>query len=96
MAQAIEEWEQGDIRQASEKAWGAAAVRRGWQHNNHPSLYVVADRLAGEVGDDDISTLFRAASALHINFYENWLDAEGVERGLRDVDRFLDKIEPLF
>ena len=103
LAQAMGEWESGDLRQASEKGWGAAAqmvkaaaVRRGWQHNNHPSLYVVADRLAGEVGDDDISTLFRAASALHINFYENWLDAEGVERGLRDVDRFLDKIEPLF
>ena len=45
LAQAVGEWESGDLRQASEKGWGAAAQmvkalaeQRGWQHNNHPLL----------------------------------------------------------
>ncbi len=102
LAQAMEEWDQGDARQASEKGWGAAAQmvkaiaeQRGWQHNNHPSLFITVNRLARETGDHEISTLFHTAGALHTNFYENWFNSEIVEDGLRDVGRFLDKLEPL-
>ena len=102
LAQANEELATGDARQASEKGWGAAAqivkavaARRDWTHNNHGGLYQIVNRLADETGDRDISDLFHIASSLHVNFYEDWLPAAMVEDGLRQMDRFLDKVEPL-
>ncbi len=102
MAQAIEEWVKGDLRQASEKGWGAAAQmvkavaeQRGWQHNNHRLLYQIMGRIVNEIGDRDICTLFLAASGLHTNFYEDGFPGQMVRDGLQDVGRLLDKLEPL-
>ena len=60
----------GDLLQASEKGWGAAAQMvkavaetRGWRHQDHRSLYGVVNRLASEAGDVDISTAVGAISA---------------------------------
>ena len=99
--QAGRELAAGDVRQATEKGWGAAAQmvkavasRRGWQHNSHSLLYDVVLKLARETGDDDISTLFHTAGNLHTNFYENWLTGEVAGAGLRYVGQFLDKLEP--
>ena len=43
---------QGDLRQASEKGWGAAAQmvkavaeRRGWRHDGHAALFAVVNQL---------------------------------------------------
>ena len=59
LAQATRELDAGDSRQASEKAWGAAAQMvkavaqdRGWQHDSHPLIFQTGDRLAEETGDD--------------------------------------------
>ena len=100
--QAGRELAAGDVRQATEKGWGAAAQmvkavasRRGWQHNSHSLLYDVVLKLATETGDDDIFTFFHMAGNLHTNFYENWLTGEVAGAGLRYVGRFLDKLEPL-
>ena len=102
LEQATLELDQGDPRQASEKGWGAAAQmvkavaeQRGWRHYSHPSLYEIVDRLVKETGDTGLFNLFRTASHLHTNFYENWDTPDGVESGLRDVARLLDKLEPL-
>ena len=102
LAQSREELARGDIRQASEKGWGAAAQivksvaeRRGWAHRSHAALYSVVSRLVHETSDDDIGRLFHVASALHVNFYEDWDNSENVMRALSDVERFLDKLEPL-
>ena len=103
LAQAMGEWESGDLRQASEKGWGAAAQmvkalaeQRGWQHNNHRLLYQIMGRIVNETGDREISTLFLAASGLHTNFYEDGFPGQMVRNGLQDVGRLLDKLEPLF
>lgn len=92
--------EAGDVRQASEKGWGAAAQmvksiaeERGWLHRGHELLFDAVSTLAQEAGDEDIDRLFELASALHINFYEDWYGVGRVERGLRDVETFLDKLE---
>ena len=92
----------GDLRQASEKAWGAAAQmvkaiaeQRGWRHRAHDLLFEAVDYLSDETGDEDIDRLFDVASALHVNFYENWYRARRVQRGVRDVETLLDKLEPL-
>ena len=102
LAQACEELAAGDTRQASEKGWGAAAQivksvaeRRGWEHHNHAALFDVITRLVDETGDGEIRRLFHIASALHINFYENWDSASNVAGGLVDMELFLDKLEPL-
>ena len=102
LAQAHEELAAGDTRQASEKGWGAAAqivksvaARRGWEHGSHAALYRVIRTLADETGDEDIRSLFNTAGNLHVNFYENWNIAENVAVDLADVERFLDKLEPL-
>ena len=102
LQQARTELDAGDVRQASEKGWGAVAQmvksvaeQRGWRHRSHALLGDAVDTLADEVGDEDIARLFDVASALHVNFYEDWSSAQRVRRGLRDVERFLDKLEPL-
>ncbi len=102
LAQGLDELERGDIRQASEKGWGAAAQMikavseaRGWRHSRHRDLFVAVERLVDETGDGGISNLFQTAGVLHVNFYENWLDAETVRDGLSDMERLLDTLEPL-
>ncbi len=93
---------QGDLVQASEKGWGAAAQivkavadARRWRHNGHRELFDVVRRLADETSDQDIWDLFHLANSLHSNFYENWLPKEGVARGLVQIREFVDKLEPL-
>lgn len=100
--QARRELETGDVRQASEKGWGAAAQivkavaeKRGWRHRGHALLFEAVAAIASEADDADIDRLFELASGLHTNFYEDWYGTGRVQRGLQDVESFLDKIEPL-
>ena len=102
LAQAQNELAAGDLRQASEKGWGAVAQmvkavaqERGWPHDSHRELFRIVSRLRGETGDSSIAGLFGLAHNLHINFYENWEEAQYVVDSLDDVERFLDLLEPL-
>ena len=102
LAQARAELATGDVQQASEKGWGAAAQmvkaaaqQRGWGHDGHGLLFRAARRLHNETGDGDISRLFAVAGSLHTNFYEDWLGAESVAEMLDDVERFVDLLESL-
>ena len=102
LEQGVDELAVGDVRQASEKGWGAAAQMvkaiaelRGWTHSNHGALYAVIDRLVRETENQDIRRLFNAASTLHVNFYENWMSAEYVQGGLEDVRSLLELLQPI-
>ena len=102
LAQARGELADGDLPQASEKGWGAAvqiikavAEQRGWEHSRHRHHLVTVSRLRSETGDGDIRRLFRAASDLHENFYENTMQAFEVAEGLDDVEALLDKLLPI-
>ena len=53
------------------------------------------DRLRRETGDLDIRRLFDMVSALYVNFYEDWQSGESVAEALDDVERFVNKLEPL-
>ncbi len=99
LEQARTELTAGDVRQASEKGWGAAAQAvkavadsRGWEHRNHGALFRAASRLASETDDQDIHRWFHAASSLHVNFYENWLDRDAVSVGLDDIDKLVRRL----
>ena len=102
LAQARSELDAGDVRQASEKGWGAAAQmlkaiaeQRGWEHERHRHFSRVASRLRYELGDGDLYRQFRVAEGLHENFYEDTLETEDVALDLGDVALLLDKLEPL-
>lgn len=96
LEQARQELALGDVRQASEKGWGAAAQAvkavaeaRGWDHKTHGSLFEAVRRLSREPGSNGLDGLFGAANTLHINFYENWMKDETVGTHLDYVARFV-------
>ena len=102
LTQAHEELANGDLSQASEKAWGAAAQmvkadaeERGWHHFSHRSLQRTVSILREETGDADLTILFSSAEALHVNFYENGYTSETIYDHLQQVTRFVDKAEEL-
>ena len=91
-----------DLAQAGEKGWGAAAemvkaiaAQRGLYHQSHRVLYEIVDALVRETGDQDLRRHFDIASALHINFYENWFPLEGVQARIDDAERFVGRVEIL-
>ena len=102
LEQAHSELRAGDLRQASEKGWGAAAQivkaaaeARGWPHDHHRLLFEVVSRLSMDHDDRDIGRLFGAANFLHSNFYEGGLDEATVAAALEDVARLVEKMEAL-
>ena len=75
----------GDYVQASEKFWGAAATaikavaaKRDIDISSHGELYRFVAKLKTELNEPELVRLFGLASALHQNFYENWLPPEVV------------------
>ena len=102
LAQARAELATGDLRQASEKGWGAAAQMikavaegRDLPHRSHHLLVRVIGSVLAETGDMELGDLFVSAQSLHINFYENWLIPELVERCIGRVHQLIAKLEPL-
>ena len=100
MAKARAYLAEGDLLQASEKGWGAAAQTvkaaaeaRGWSHDGHRQLYTAIDRLADAASDRRLRILFRSANSLHQNFYEGWMTRDAVEDGLRDVEELVNRLE---
>jgi hypothetical protein len=98
------EWEfdRGDLVQASEKAWGAAAqflkalaTQRGWGHESHQHLGQVADKLAAETGNPEISIFFDRAESLHANFYEAYRSEASVRLGIDAMQQYLDIMEAI-
>ena len=90
----------GDLLQASEKGWGAAArmvkavaETRGWRHRTHRDLHRTVHRLADLSADAELQHLFLSASALHQNFYEGDMPEVGVADGIDDVEQFAAALE---
>ena len=98
LQQANAEFQLGDLRQASEKAWGAAAqITKAYAesltpptyHRSHGSLKSVARDLARITGNQDFLAFFNAAEQLHINFYENTRSAGAVQADIQDAADYL-------
>lgn len=92
--------EKGDYVQASEKLWGAAAsivksiaAKRGINISSHDRLYKFVDTLSGERQDPELARLFGLASALHQNFYEDWLPPRIVLNYSEAVKQLVEKLE---
>ena len=98
--QADDEFEKGDLIQASEKAWGAAsqslkaaAALRGLQHTNHWEVRLVARQLVNETGQVRIGELFRSGESLHANFYEAWMPEGEVRESIDNMKEMVDLLE---
>ena len=100
IALAHQELEQGDLLQASEKAWGAAAAAiksvaelRVWQHYAHTLIRAAAWRIAQEYRRPQIMGMMVAASDLYQNHYEYYLAEEKVAEGIAQVAELLAILE---
>ena len=101
-AQAKAEYSARDLRQASEKGWGSAAQmvkavasERPWRHDSHVLLFQAVRALDSETDGSELLGLFAQAHNLHINFYEDWLTPEIVQRDLDNVRQFVARLEGL-
>ncbi len=93
---------EGDLTQASEKGWGAAAVlvkacaeARGLHHDRHHQLWRTVNRLVDETGDRELQMLFSQVESLHGNYYEDYWDATTAAAHLHQVDVFVEKLRSL-
>jgi hypothetical protein len=96
------ELKRGNLQQASEKFWGAAAQAskaysewRGWRHDGHALLFQNVSMISNEQKDESFKTQFALAGMLHTNFYENWLTRDEVESYAKAVRQFCEKIKTL-
>lgn len=99
LAQARDELHRGDVNQAAEKGWGAAAQmvkavaqRRGWPHDEHRLLVRAIGQLVEETRDEELAQCFNAAGELHRAFYEGYLGQFGVALCLRQVETLVDTL----
>ena len=100
MARAEDYLRQGDLVQASEKSWGAAACalksiaeRRGWHHQSHSLLFDISNQIVEELERPDLRDMFQSAKSMHQNFYENWEPEEGVEYAVGRIREYLAELE---
>ena len=100
MRQAQEELDRGDLAQASEKAWGAAAealksiaAQRGWNHKNHGLLRDMATQLYMEFGMPRIFELFGVLENAHMNYYEHRWDKDEVQFHIDRSDQLLEELD---
>ena len=100
MARAEDYLRQGDLKQASEKSWGAAACalksiaeQRGWLHQSHSLLFDISNQVIDELGRSDLRDMFQSAKSMHQNFYENWEQEEGVEYAVGRIKEYLAELE---
>lgn len=103
LMRAEEELSKGELRQASEKIWGAAALatkalayeRDGRRLASHGEMWEYVGDLASEAGDEELGLLWRSATSMHVNFYEGWAPASEVRRALDDVRELIRKLRGL-
>ncbi len=102
LEQAFEELERNDLRQASEKGWGAASQSikavanvRGVEHRGHGHLVALARSLAVELDDDDVRQRFNAGAELHTNFYEGYYNPHEIRERLSRVGQLVDQLDGL-
>jgi len=90
----------GDYVQANEKIWGATAqmikaiaAKRGISLRAHQSIAEFVSKLDDEKPELNLVGDFASAESLHVNFYEDWLPAEIVQKRYDIVKRFIRNVQ---
>ena len=94
----------GDLHQASEKGWGAAAwmtkaaaEAQGWQYSRHDEFFTVMYQAQDLTSDSRLENLRRVANELHGFYYTRkiFLRPDVIDRDLDQVGLLLDILQPL-
>lgn len=93
--------DEGDLLQASEKAWGAVAHRlkaianrRNLRHSSHRDYYMIIDLLKNEADDPgELDSCFKSADRLHGNFYNDFMPESVVRDDVESVQTLLTMLE---
>ncbi len=99
LRQAREELEGSNVRQAAEKAWGAAALAvkayAGWREGrklaSHGELWEYKRIMQKEVGEW-VSDAWNAGNTMYICFYEGWCARKDVEGAYKSVERLVREV----
>ena len=102
LAKAWEELDAGDLLQASEKAWGAAAFalkaaaeKRRWFNDADWKLGRIADILSLELDDPSITTGYSATRDAHYNYYHHEFGAWQIAARIAAAARVISSLEPV-
>ena len=94
----------GDLHQASEKGWGAAAhmakavaEAQGWTYDRHSDFSWVINQAFLKTGNDRLRELRGIPNDLHGNYYvrKRFLDAEVIGRDIESISELVALLAPL-
>ena len=94
----------GDLHQASEKGWGAAAhmakavaEAQGWEYEKHRDFSRVMNQASRITGNDRLRDLRARVNDLHGNYYERkrFLDAESIGKDIESIEELVALLAPL-
>ena len=102
LREAEEESEKGNVRQAAEKLWGAAALtikayaywREGKRLTSHGELWEYKRKLEDELGEW-VSDSWYAASAMHTCFHEGWCAGKDITTAQKRVEKLVKEVSSL-
>ena len=94
----------GNLHQASEKGWGAAAhmakavaVAQGWEYGTHSEFGEVMYQARQLTNNPRVRQLGGVANQLHLNYYKRkrHLNSEAIREELGDISELLELLHPL-
>ena len=94
---------EGDLHQASEKGWGAAAhiikavaAANGWEYEHHDQFSSVVMNARQRYRQPSLREMSRAAEALHVNYYKRkeLLNPDLVREDIGDVEQMVNVLLP--
>ena len=94
----------GNLHQASEKGWGAAAhmakavaVAQGWQYETHADFSEVLYQASRVANSPRIRQIRGIANELHLNYYKRkrHLNAEAIREDLEEIGELVELLHPL-
>jgi len=99
LQEAREELEEGNVRQAAEKVWGATALavkayaywKEGRRLTSHSELWRYSKELINKLGEW-VSDAWNAGNTMHICFYEGWCARDHVELALKRVEKLVKEV----
>ena len=104
LAKSREYLSEGNLHQASEKGWGAAAhmvkavaAAKGWKYESHDQFRVAVRDAQEWLRDNRLRNLRYAAEALHSNYYQRkiFLDSDEIATELGEVESMIHILQPL-
>ena len=94
---------QGDLHQASEKGWGAAAhiakavaFTNGWEYEHHDQFDNVIDRASLKYRQPSLENLGNSAHFLHRNYYKHpsMLNSDRIRSNIDNVEAMVNILVP--